>query len=146
MDAVHLPYSAQESHMFLGEYHTNFTGQGRAVLPKKFRQELSGEKLIVLSRGLDGCIWGFPIGAWEKEAGKQIEVSATDKQARDLRRYLFSAAESIQLDSQGRFVIPKNLLIYAGLTEEVVLIGAGDHFEIWSPSLWQKALEEIVLK
>lgn len=123
--------------MFLGEYQAKFTGQGRIILPKKFRQKLEGNSLV-LSRGFEGCIWGFPISSWAREAGKQMEVSATEKQARDLRRYLFSAAEEVELDSQGRFVIPKPLLLYAQLKNEVVLVGTGDHFEVWNPLSWQK--------
>lgn len=123
--------------MFLGEYHTKFTGQGRIILPKKFRQKLEGNSLV-LSRGFEGCIWGFSTSSWEREAGKQMEVSATERGARDLRRYLFSAAEEVELDSQGRFVIPKPLLSYAQLKDEVVLVGTGDHFEVWQPLSWQK--------
>lgn len=126
--------------MFLGEYHIKFTGQGRIVLPKKFRQKLEGNSLV-LSRGFEGCIWGFTVSGWGKEAGKQTEVSATDRQARDLRRYLFSAAEEVELDGQGRFVIPKQLLSYAQLESEVVLVGTGDHFEVWSPPSWQKLVD-----
>lgn len=132
--------------MFLGEYHTRFTSAGRVILPKKFREGLLGKREIVLSRGLEGCIWGFSLPDFENEAKRQLEVSVTDVRARDLRRYLFSAAESVTLDDQGRFVIPKVLLEYAGLEDEsgnlgigeVVIIGAGDHFEIWNPRAWQE--------
>lgn len=125
--------------MFLGEYQTKFTGRGRVVLPKKFRLRLQGESLV-LSRGFEGCIWGFSRDDWEKEAEKQLLVSAADKQARDLRRYLFSAAEEVELDRQGRFIIPEPLRRYADLQEEVVLVGAGDHFEIWNPGNWKKLI------
>lgn len=124
--------------MFLGEYQTNFTGHGRIILPKKFRQDVMEGKAIILSRGLEGCIWGFSLKDWEKEANKQLEIPVTDKSARDLRRYLFSAAELVNLDDQGRFVIPGKLLDYAKLKEGAVIIGAGDHFEIWNPNLWQE--------
>lgn len=130
--------------MFLGEYQTKFTGQGRIVLPKKFRQELSGGEEIVLSRGFEGCIWGFPLEEWSKEAQKQLQVPATEEKARNLRRYLFSATESVSLDDQGRFVISKALLEYAKLKKEVVIIGAGDHFEIWDPPGWKSLIKELV--
>lgn len=131
--------------MFLGEYCTSFTGQGRIILPKKFRQEMK-ERLIILSRGFEGCIWGFPIKVWEKEAGRQMESPITDKRARDLRRYLFSAAESVKLDNQGRFVIPKALLSYASLKGNIVLIGTGDHFEIWNLESWQRLVKGLTQK
>ena len=138
--------------MFLGEYKTSFTGQGRVVLPKKFRSELGSGKTVILSRGFEGCIWGFDTKAWEKEAEKQLEISSADQEARNLRRYLFSAAESVDLDDQGRFVIPKVLLEYAGLTREekgndgVIMIGAGDHFEVWDSLRWHKLIHKLVSK
>ncbi|KKR81427.1 MAG: Protein MraZ [Candidatus Daviesbacteria bacterium GW2011_GWC1_40_9] len=131
--------------VFLGEYHTKFTGQGRIILPKKFRFELSGGKELILSRGFEGCIWGFSIEKWKNEAEKQLEITATEEKARNLRRYLFSAAESVVLDDQGRFIISKLLLDYAQLKGEVVIVGAGDHFEIWDPLKWQKLISELMI-
>ena len=127
--------------MFLGEYQTKFTGKGRIVLPKIMRQELGESKMIVLSRGFEGCIWGFSQTGFEMEAKKQLEISATEERARYLRRYLFSASVSAELDAQGRFIIPSALLIYANLREEIVIIGAGDHFEVWNKSQWIKHLK-----
>lgn len=132
--------------MFLGEYKTTFTGQGRLVLPKKFRQDNLEEKTVVLSRGFEGCIWGFTLADFEKEAAKQLEMSVTEKGARDLRRYFFSGAEKVILDEQGRFVIPRSLLDYAQLTKEVVLVGAGDHFEIWDSYRWQELIKKLTEK
>lgn len=127
--------------MFLGEYQTKFTGKGRVVLPKIMRQELGENKMIVLSRGFEGCIWGFSQKGFGKEARKQLEISATEERARYLRRYLFSSSVPAELDAQGRFVIPSALLTYANLRKEVVIIGAGDHFEIWNSTLWKKHLK-----
>lgn len=115
-------------------------------MPRKFRDELDTSGEIVLSRGLDGCIWGFVKSAWEKEAEKQLEVSVTEERGRNLRRYLFSAAEVVKLDKQGRFIIPGNLLGYARLRSKVVVVGAGDHFEIWNPKLWKKMLNDIAAR
>lgn len=131
--------------MFLGEYHTNFTGQGRVVLPKKFRQDV-GNKGVILSRGFEGCIWGFSLEDFEKEAQKQLETTVTEQKGRDVRRYLFSAAESIRLDDQGRFIIPNSLLEYAKLKDRVVIIGAGDHFEIWDRKAWISILNKLTRK
>ncbi len=128
--------------MFLGEYTTRFSGKGRVILPKKMRGEISGKELV-LSRGFENCIWGFDIKVWEKEAEKQLEISATEERARYLRRYLFSASEPVEFDSQGRFVIPSALLTFAKLVKDVVIIGAGDHFEIWEKKLWEKHLNQI---
>ena len=128
--------------MFLGEYLLKFTGHGRIVLPKKIRSELGGEKLI-LSRGFEGCIWGYSEPGFEKEARKQLEVSATEKRARMLRRYLFSGSEPAELDAQGRFIISDTLMKFAKLQNEVVLIGTGDHFEVWDSVTWKIQLAKI---
>ena len=128
--------------MFLGEYRTKFTGFGRVILPKKIREEILGTK-FVLSRGFEGCVWGFTIEGWENETKRQLEVSATDETARKLRRYLFSGSETVELDGQGRFVIPRGLVIYGKLGKEVVIIGAGDHFEVWNTLAWEEHLREI---
>lgn len=129
--------------MFLGEYYLQFTAPGRIVLPHKFRGEIGGEKEIVLSRGYDGCIWGFDKKDWETEAKGWLEISNTDPKARGTRRYLFSAAELVALDEQGRFIIPKVLTAYSRLTEQVVMIGAGDHFEIWNAKAWKKTIKKL---
>lgn len=128
--------------MFLGEYETKFSGSGRVILPRKLREGLKSE-IIILSRGFEGCVFGFDEKDFEKEAKKQLEISATEERARLMRRYLFSASVPAELDSQGRFVIPSALLTYANLKGEVVIIGAGDHFEIWDAKLWQKHLKKI---
>lgn len=128
--------------MFLGEYTTKFTGVGRVILPKKFRLELKGS-VIILSRGFEGCVFGFDKDTFDEEAKKQLEISATEERARNLRRYIFSGSEPAELDSQGRFVVPSALLTYGKLTGDVVIIGAGDHFEIWEPNKWEKYLKEL---
>lgn len=123
--------------MFLGQYLTTFSGKGRIILPKKFRQELRGKTEIVVSRGFEQCIWGFNLDVWQKQADKYLETPASEDAARALRRYIFSASEILDLDRQGRFVIPAMLLSYANLEGEVALVGAGDHFEIWNKERWE---------
>ncbi len=128
--------------MFLGEYKLSFTGKGRLVLPKGLREELAGND-IILSRGFEGCIWGFSRQAWEEEIRKQLEIPITEERGRSLRRYLFSASEKAQLDNQGRFVISPELLRFGRLVSEVVIIGAGEHFEIWNKLDWQRTLKKV---
>lgn len=134
--------------MFLGTYQTTFSGKSgrsptsyRVVLPKKMRLALSGDRKLALTRGLDGCIWGFAKKAWEKEVIKQLKIPVTKEKGRILRRLFFSAAQILELDQQGRFVIPSSLLITARIEDEVLIVGAGDHFEIWNPILWEKIIE-----
>lgn len=128
--------------MFLGTYETKFSGHGRVILPKKLREEIESG-IIILSRGFERCIWGFSKKGFEKEARKQLEVSVTEEQARFLRRFLFSSSEPVELDHQGRFVISSALLDFASVKEGVVIIGAGDHFEIWDKDLWDNHNKEL---
>ncbi len=100
---------------------------------------------IVLSRGFENCVWGFSKEDFEKEARKQLELSITEQRARNLRRFIFSGSIEVDLDEQGRFVIPVGLLKYGSLRKrsEVVIIGAGDHFEVWEALRWERQLKEM---
>ncbi len=125
--------------MFLGTFEVKFSGKGRLVLPKKIRDELGRDRGLILSRGLEGCIWGWKKNDWEKESNKYLELPITDRKLRDIRRYLFSGAEEVSWDVQGRIIIPSALLSHAHLTSsKVIVIGAGDHLEIWQPGVWKK--------
>lgn len=123
--------------MFLGTYRPNFIGKGRIALPKKIRNEISGER-VVLSIGFEPCIFGFAEKAWEKVVASDINRPLSDPEGRKLRRKMCAQATIVELDSQGRFVIPGELLSYGQIKEEILVIGAGDHFEIWSPEKWKE--------
>ncbi|MBU1867940.1 division/cell wall cluster transcriptional repressor MraZ [Patescibacteria group bacterium] len=129
--------------MFLGEYQQKLTGKGRVLLPAKMRQQVQGDE-IVLSKGFEKCLFGFSKNQWEKSTQEQITSSSvTQLNSRDLRRYIFSGAAVTTLDTQGRFIISHNLSEYAGVKQDVTIIGAGDHFEIWEPVEWKKKLKQI---
>ena len=131
--------------MFLGSYKPSFDSKSRRIaLPKKIRDYLKTNE-VVLSFGFEKCIFGFDIKAWEKESGKRLEEPLSDVRSRDIRRFLFSTAERLTLDDQGRFVIPLHLLEYAKVVEPVV-IGSGDHFEIWESQNWQRHKEKLERK
>ncbi|OGG34503.1 division/cell wall cluster transcriptional repressor MraZ [Candidatus Gottesmanbacteria bacterium RIFOXYB1_FULL_47_11] len=131
--------------LFLGEYEHALDDRGRITLPRKIRQELEGEREVILARGFDTCIFGFDKSSWEREAGKHLETPVTDEKARSLRRYLFSGAQKAELDKLGRILLPAQLKDYASISRNVVILGAGDHFEIWEKKRWEtysKTLEE----
>ncbi len=128
--------------MFLGEYKPNITEGSRIALPKKLRDQIRGEE-VVLSRGFERCVFVYDKEDWEAEALKQVENPITDAKTRDLKRYMYSGAAEVALDPQGRLVIPANLKTYAGLEKSVAVIGAGDHIEIWNLDVWEKRLEKI---
>ena len=122
--------------LFLGEYDHALDERGRVTLPKKIRQEL-GRDEVVLSRGFDACIFGFDKESWEKEATKQLESPVTDEKARAIRRYMFAGAEKVEVDKLGRILLPALLKEYAAINRDVMVIGAGDHFEIWDATAWE---------
>ncbi len=122
--------------LFLGEYDHALDDRGRVTLPRKIRQEID-EREVVLAKGFDPCVFGFDKASWEREAAKQLEAPVTDEKARNLRRYLFAGAEKVEIDKLGRILLPAQLKEYAGIAREVVVIGAGDHFEIWDTGKWE---------
>ncbi len=123
--------------LFLGEYDHSLDDRGRVTLPRKVRSEL-GERDVILARGFDACIFGFDMRAWEKEAAKQLEAPVTQEEARRIRRYMFAGAEKVEVNKLGRILLPALLKEYAGIGKEVVIVGAGDHFEIWDRAIWKK--------
>ena len=121
--------------MFLGSFRPSFDLNSRRIaLPKKIREYLATNE-IILSFGFEKCIFGFDTQAWQKQSEKQLDRPITDRTSRDIRRFFFATAEHIRLDDQGRFVIPSGLLEYAEVKSPII-IGAGDHFEIWDEVNW----------
>ncbi|MBI2641085.1 division/cell wall cluster transcriptional repressor MraZ [Candidatus Roizmanbacteria bacterium] len=122
--------------LFLGEYRVNFTGHARIIIPKKIREALGKAKAFTLTKGFDQCLSGFRNEDWEKAAKELISPSPLEMQKAEMKRHLFSSAIVVEIDGQGRFVIPKTLLDYADLDKKAVIIGVGDHFEVWQPEKW----------
>ncbi len=123
--------------VFFGEYQINFSGSGRLLLPKKVRELLKGNTFI-LTKGFGICLAGYDKDDWEKRAAELLNPSLLQPNDMDNRRYIFSSLVYLEIDEQGRFVIPKNLLEYSQLKEKAVIIGVGDHFEIWNKEKWSK--------
>ena len=129
--------------LFLGEYQPNITEGSRLALPKKMRDQIRGEELV-LSRGFEKCISIYDREEWVKVYEKEsADSTISDPKTRDLKRYMFGMAQETTIDSQGRIVLPANLRDYAGLTKETTIIGAGDHIEIWDTLVWLSHLEKI---
>ena len=128
--------------MFLGEYTPNLTEGSRLALPKKLRDQIAGDE-VILSRGFEKCIFVYSKEDWLEEASKQVDNPITDSKTRDIKRYMYASATESVIDSQGRMVIPSNLKDYAGLDKATAVIGAGDHIEIWDAMHWSSHLEKI---
>jgi len=128
--------------MFLGEYQPNITEGSRIALPKKLREQVRGDELI-LSRGFEKCIFIYDKEDWVAEANKQVENPISDLKTRDLKRYMYAGAMESAIDVQGRVVLPTNLKDYAEIDKKTAVIGAGDHIEIWDLDNWKSRLEKI---
>lgn len=123
--------------VFYGEYSMNVTEGGRIALPKKIRDAVGGD-VCVLTKGFDACLAGYGQQDWEGRSREFVARSLIDRTDMQLRRQLFSGASYMTLDDQGRCVIPENLMSYAKIQKRVIVAGIGDHFEIWSETLWNE--------
>ena len=121
--------------MFSGTYHHNIDSKGRIIIPSKFREELSDG--FVLTKGLDDCLFLFPMSEWIIFRNKLKAVPLTSKEGRAFTRYFFANAVECEMDRQGRLNIPSELRKHAHIDKEVVSIGVDSRVEIWSKAGWQ---------
>ena len=121
--------------MFMGEYHHSIDNKGRLIVPSKFRDELGD--MFIITRGLDQCLFGYPVSEWGLIEEKLRGLSLTKKDARAFTRFFFSGATESELDKQGRINIPTPLLQYAKLEKECVILGVSNRIEIWSKQIWE---------
>jgi MraZ protein len=128
--------------MFLGEYQPNITEGSRIALPKKLRDQIAGDD-VIMSRGFEACVFVYDKEDWLVEAEKQVENPITDLKTRDVKRYMYASATETAIDTQGRLVLPTNLKDYAHIDKKTAVIGAGDHIEIWDFDAWQAHLNKI---
>ena len=129
--------------MFLGSFKTYFSGKNRLVLPKRFRKELGNEDKFYILLGGNGEIWGFDLNNWSKLAESILKFPLSTEEGRVKRLGLFPKAEECVLDSQGRFILPQEFIGRLDFKKEVLIIGAGDHFEVWDLNLWGKQQEQL---
>ena len=120
--------------MFTGEYRHGVDEKGRLAVPARFRLELQAGAFV--SKWTDLCLAIFPKDAWDDVATKVGSLHLSDADGRAFQRYLFASAFEVELDRQGRLVIPSGLRGFAGLVGEVAVIGSRDHVELWEPSRW----------
>lgn len=121
--------------MLIGEYEHTLDAKSRMILPSKIREDI-GEKFII-TKGLDGCLFGFSKEEWKNFEEKLKTLPLTNKNARDFVRFFLSGAVEAELDKQGRFLIPSNLRKYANLEKEAVITGVGTRIEIWDKDKWK---------
>ena len=120
--------------MFMGEYNHTVDPKGRVIVPSKFRETLGDE--FVVTKGLDGCLFVYDMKEWNVFEEKLKSLPITNKDARQFVRFFLAGAATVEVDKQGRILIPGVLREFAELTKDVVLIGVASRVEIWSKERW----------
>ena len=116
--------------MFMGEYNHTIDAKGRLIVPSKFRESL-GDTFVV-TKGLDGCLFVYDNEEWNAFEEKLKSLPITNKEARQFVRFFLAGAAEVEVDKQGRILIPNVLREFAGLAKDVALVGVGSRIEIWS--------------
>lgn len=127
-------------HMFMGEFQHNIDTKGRIIVPAKFREGLGD--IFVLTRGLDQCLFAYPMNEWRILEEKLKKLPLTKKDARAFTRFFFSGAVECEVDKQGRINIPAPLRKYAQLEKECVVIGVSNRIEFWANDEWEDYFED----
>ncbi|MDR0406051.1 MAG: division/cell wall cluster transcriptional repressor MraZ [Clostridiales bacterium] len=126
--------------MLKGEFQHNIDAKGRMIMPAKFRDALGD--CFVATKGLDKCIFVFPLPEWEALDTKLSELSLS--KGREIQRFFYGGMTRCEIDKQGRILIPANLREYAGLEKDVAVIGLTKRAEIWSKANWDLQNEKFI--
>jgi len=122
--------------MFIGEYNHSIDEKGRLALPAKFRSEL--ESGAVVTRGLDNCLFLYTQTEWNALAQKISSLPISQANTRAFSRLMLAGAMDVELDKQGRVVLPDYLRSYAGLKKKAVITGLYNRLEIWDEDAWKE--------
>jgi MraZ protein len=122
--------------MFLGEYLHTFDAKNRVSLPAKFRKGLG--RAVVITRGLDRCLYVFSRKEWEKEARRYAGQVSGNAASRGLARLFLAGSFEGEVDGAGRVLVPENLKAFAGIGTKAVVAGVADRVEIWDEGAWQE--------
>ena len=121
--------------MFMGEYRHNIDEKGRLIVPAKFRESLGKE--FVVTKGLDKCLFVYPLSEWQIIEEKFRNANTTTANARKFARFFFAGACNVEIDKQGRILLPNQLREFANLSKDIVTVGVLNRVEIWSKELWE---------
>jgi len=122
--------------MFIGEYQHTIDEKGRLAVPAKFRSRLS--KGAVVTRGLDNCLFLYPKQEWEKLAAKLAALPISQANTRAFSRLMLAGAMDVEIDKQGRMLLPEYLRNYAAMKKKVIVAGLYTRLEIWDEDIWTK--------
>lgn len=121
--------------MFIGEYQHNIDPKKRLALPSKFRKELGNK--VVVTRGLDKCLFVYPLKTWKELAEKLGNLPMGESTTRSFVRIMLAGATDVEIDSQGRILLPDYLKEYAMLDKNVTVAGLFNRLEIWDENKWK---------
>lgn len=124
--------------MFMGEYSHTIDAKGRIIVPAKFRESLGDN--IVVTKGLDNCLFVYTSEDWRKFEEKLRTLPLTNKDARKFTRFFLAGAAEMEIDKQGRILIPSVLREFAALEKDVVLVSVGSRIEIWDKARWNESI------
>ena len=130
--------------LITGRFTRTIDDKQRVAIPKPIRETLEnvGKPCLYLLPGTDSAIAGYTEEGMERLSEKLREHSPVNRDVRSYTRMLYARTHRVGLDKQGRIRIPDELATLAGIVSDIMLIGVGDHLELWSPSAWQKFYEE----
>ncbi|MBS1553984.1 MAG: division/cell wall cluster transcriptional repressor MraZ [Bacteroidetes bacterium] len=127
---------------FTSEYESKLDAKGRLVLPSRIKAQLPEGDVqeLVIRRGFEPCLIVYPMVEFKKVFSKISGLNEFNEEYRKLQRNFLSGVVTVELDNNGRFLVPKNMLGYAQIEKDVTLVGTGNKVEIWNPSIYEKHL------
>ncbi len=127
--------------MPFGEYRYAVDDKGRVIVPPAFRDLV--EDGMVITRGMEGCLYVFPMSAWDRIEQRLEQLPLTDREARDFVRFFYSGAAKAKLDAAGRVTLPPTLREFAQAQGGVIVAGAPNRLEVWSEERWNANLDRV---
>ena len=129
----------QSMTFFTSEYESKLDAKGRLVLPARIKAQLpEGDSELVIRRGFEQCLIIYPMVEFKKVFSKISGLNEFNEEYRTLQRNFLSGIVTVELDSNGRFLIPKNMLTYAQIEKDALLVGIGNKVEVWNPTVYEK--------
>jgi len=127
------PYGGEQ--VFKGEFQHTLDAKGRVIIPSRLRENLGD--CFVVTRGLDHCIFVYPLTEWDLMEQKLKKLPLTNKNTRAFSRLMLSGAMEVEVDGQGRVLIPQYLREHAGIERDMMIVGVGSRVEIWDEDKWK---------
>jgi MraZ protein len=127
--------------MPFGEFPYAVDDKGRVIIPPPFREFV--EDGMVVTRGLERCLYVFPVATWKRLEDQLNNLPVTDAPSRKFTRYFYSGAAKAKIDAAGRITLPSTLRTFAGLDTSVMIAGTPNHLEIWDADLWNATIGEL---